>query len=460
VHTRTGFVATSGWILRQVLLGLAFTVPVSTTYSAPSDSENIVVVASQGDVRVTMLGETRTAKPGTVITPPATIRTGRDGTIELRQGRTRASIAPDTQIEIPTLGVRGKFVERIVQPRGNVFYDIAPRSGRKLRVETPYLVAVIKGTQFNVAAYEETTTVSLFEGRLEIWAADDSDVVQLNAGEIATRGRGDQRIRVLQMATGETLRANNASPIEGATARSSSVFDPVGERVTSGDLVRGVDSPGVRLSPVDSATTSLIDTGSRAMPTELIDTKVDLDSPSIPATADLTVDLGADGLDANVGAAVDLGAASLDANVSAALDLGAGSLDAAVALDSSLAGAVDVGMETTAAVDLGSAAIDAGLSAGVGLGGMTLLDADVSAGVDAAAGTIDLGADAALVDTPVALDAGVDLGSGSVDLGVTVGALDVGLDVDLGLLEPAPAPVSEPTIVDELVQPLRGLLGR
>ncbi|HVJ29627.1 MAG TPA: FecR domain-containing protein, partial [Gammaproteobacteria bacterium] len=69
----------------------------------------------------------------------------------------------------------------MVQRRGNVFYDVAPRDLGKLRVETPLLVAVIKGTQFNVAVQPDSTTISLFEGRLEIRTPDNNDVVQLNA---------------------------------------------------------------------------------------------------------------------------------------------------------------------------------------------------------------------------------------------------------------------------------------
>ena len=79
-----------------------------------------------------------------------------------------------------------------MQPRGNAFYDIGKREGRKLRVETPYLVGVIKGTQFNVAAQDDSTTISLFEGLLEVRASDDSAVVDLKAGEIASRRRGDK----------------------------------------------------------------------------------------------------------------------------------------------------------------------------------------------------------------------------------------------------------------------------
>ncbi len=76
-----------------------------------------------------------------------------------------------------------------MQPRGTAFYNVGKRGGRKLRIETPFLVGVVKGTQFNVVAQDDATTISLFEGLLEVRSADDSDVVDLHAGEIASRDR-------------------------------------------------------------------------------------------------------------------------------------------------------------------------------------------------------------------------------------------------------------------------------
>ena len=102
-------------------------------------------------------------------------------------------------LEFPALEKRGAPIDRIVQPSGNVFYNIGKREGRKLRIETPYLVGVVKGTQFNVAAQDETTTISLFEGLLEVHAADESGVVDLRAGEIASRQREDKGVNVLKM---------------------------------------------------------------------------------------------------------------------------------------------------------------------------------------------------------------------------------------------------------------------
>ena len=63
---------------------------------------------------------------------------------------------------------------------------MGPRGARRLRVETPYLVAVIKGTQFNVAVTADSSTVSLHEGRLEILATEENiPAIELNAGEVA-----------------------------------------------------------------------------------------------------------------------------------------------------------------------------------------------------------------------------------------------------------------------------------
>ena len=421
-----------------------------TCAAAPPADESIVVTSVQGEVRVTAEGRTRDVKPGSVIKPPATIRTGRDGAVELRQGGTRASVASDTQVEIPTLPLRGKFVEHIVQPRGNVFYDVAPRSGNKLRVETPYLVAVIKGTQFNVASHADSATVSLFEGRLEIWTPDGSDVVQLNAGEIATRNRGDARIRVLLMSTGEALRAGNTTSEDRPSAAVAvSERAPVTEVVTTLDPVRD----RTPLAPVRDLGDDLVDTSVRVVgDTGLLDAKIDV---------------GADGLAASTGAGVDLGVASVGASLDTTLDLGSGTVDVGASLGTSLAGVVEVGADVTASADLGAGAVDLGASLDTSVAG---IDAglDASVGADLSAGTVDVGADALVANVPVAVDAGLDLGSTpSIDASVDLGPLEVDLGIDLGTTSPdastAPGGVVEDVVEDvvkDVVAPLRGLLGR
>src|SRR5688572_3179485 len=176
-------------------------VAAALLFAAPAnalDTGDIVVASMKGEVHYLSNGAERALRVGGVLELPASVRTGRDGAIVLRQGATSVDVGPETQLEFPALEKRGAPVDRIVQPRGNAFYDIGKREGRKLRVETPYLVGVIKGTQFNVAAQEDSTTISLFEGRLEVLGGDGS-AIDLRAGEIASRRRGDKSISVIKM---------------------------------------------------------------------------------------------------------------------------------------------------------------------------------------------------------------------------------------------------------------------
>ena len=223
-----------------------------------------------------MKGAERAVRAGTVLELPATVRTGRDGAIDLKQGATSVSVGPDTLLEFPALEKAGGPIDRIVQPRGNAFYSIGKRAGRKLRVETPYLVGVVKGTQFNVAARDEVTTISLFEGLLEIRASDESSVVDINAGEVATRGRNDKTIGVFKMDSGKSppprapaARNDGAgSPVPGSDApRGIPISSDAGTALANDGLVRTTPASPVASTAVDlPADTNLDASATASMP--------------------------------------------------------------------------------------------------------------------------------------------------------------------------------------------------
>jgi hypothetical protein len=179
---------------RWLLLAAAWLAPAAHAL----DAGDIVIGSLGGEVAL-VDGTGRAPQPGLVIALPATVSTGPDGAIELRQGATSISVGPDTRLEFPAPDQPGGPIDRIRQPSGNAFYDVGKRGSRKLRVETPYLVAVVKGTQFNVAARDDAATIALFEGRLEIRSAVDGEVIDLLAGEIASRHRDDPSIGVIGM---------------------------------------------------------------------------------------------------------------------------------------------------------------------------------------------------------------------------------------------------------------------
>jgi hypothetical protein len=398
------------------------------------DTGDIVVESVTGEVRVTMKGAVTAVRAGGVLELPATIDTGRAGAIELRQGATTISVGPETRLEFPALEKRGGPIDRVVQPRGNAFYNIGKRAGRRLRVETPYLVGVIKGTQFNVAAQDEATTISLFEGLLEVHASDDSSVVDLKAGEIASRKRGDKSISVIKMdskapptqrAPGSPSGSTGGTPTPSASEPARVVgIDPVfverggtaGVSTAGSSIVEGVRAPADVSVAVDLP-------GSE--PGASVATGVNLSAGGIDvdAAADVAVSKG---VDVGAGAAVNLGSTAVE--VATGVNLDSGGVDATVNAGVNLGGAVEAGVD--AAVNVGGGAVDVGASVNVDAGPVAV-DVGAATNVDLGAGAVEVGANVAVDAGPLTTDvnagAAVDVSPGNVAANV-----DLGTNVDLG----------------------------
>ena len=331
-------------------------------FNAAAADADIEVVTVKGDVRVFAAGQESPAKAGSTLELPSSVITGHDGSTDLRQGETRIGIGPNTRLDFPASDASDGAADRIVQPLGNAFYDVGARGSRRLRVETPYLVAVIKGTQFTVAVGPDSGTISLHEGSLEILAPGTDASVMLEAGEIAIRHRGDETIRVIPMREG-------GAPATGSNATK-------GSKRPDSPVVLSDSAPA---KPVETFEGKLaLDAGATLDSDALINTRTGVEADA---------DLGAGTIDAAVDSGVDLGAGPLDAGVEAELDLGAGTAagDVDLAVDTDAVDAdlgVDASLDAEAGtVELGAEVLDTGID--VGLGGDSLIDVDVSPAPDA-----------------------------------------------------------------------------
>jgi FecR-like protein len=374
-----------------LLAALLACVPISLMAATTASHGDIVVVTVRGTISATMAGMTVPLSAGAILQLPATVRTGADGAVELRQGPSTFAAAGNTELEIPQSAAEDGLIERIVQIRGNAFYSIGKRTGTRLRVEAPYLVAVIKGTQFNVAVQEDSTTIALFEGHLEVRASDDSDVVDLDAGEIAIRHRNDVTISVLRLnaARGDARRNSELARSDNTAAR-----PPRLDTTTTPDSLAG---------------NSVVTTRE---PERVLDAIADT---SVSVDARTAIDLGGNdskavtaSVDAGVSAAG--GAVSIDMDVATTVDVGAGNA-AAVADVGVAAGPVSADVGTSAAVDVPAGTINVAADASVAAVGLPI-DAGAAVGVDAGTGNV-----------------GADVGVGNVNVGVDVGTSGIGLDV-------------------------------
>jgi len=378
----------------------------------------------------------------------------------LTQAGTNITVARDTDVEIPAEAVDGNLVARLVQHRGNVFYDVAHRDVGKLRVETPYLVAVIKGTQFNVAVQQDSTTISLFEGRLEIRTPDGSETIQLNAGEIAIRSSTDGAIRVLGMNDQRVAAPRAASPALGRAAatvrpdQTPAVTASVGG--VAGNASAGTTTLAANLDLTPSVADQKNDGGGSERPTVhsasgldlAVDGNAGLDAQASVdlgiASAGLGVAVDGSGVDAALSAKVDLGAANVAVGVNAGVDLGAVSLGADAGID---LGGVATDVQLGASLDLGSGSLNADVGVGLDLGGVV---ADVGAGIDLSGGAANLGVDLG----------GASVGVGTGGLGIDLGATDNVVALPVAPIVPVIEPVLPPVLGGGGGGLLGGLLGR
>ena len=328
-----------------LLVIFAANVHAAAPAARPGGDSNIYVTSVAGDVAVTMAGNPVTVEPKSTVALPARIVTGDDGTLGLTQAGTNISVASDSDVEIPAEAVDGNLVARLVQHRGNVFYDVAKRDVGKLRVETPLLVAVIKGTQFNVAVDENGTTISLFEGHLQILSPGTDDIVELDAGEIAIRTLLDDAIRVVGMDAVRlptpTSRPVAAAGAEDAAPQETSVATTVAAREDTG------------AKPADEARAVAVETTVESAtvikPKESVGAVLDAREQLVVAAVDTRVDIGVvsvDAVDTKLDVALDTRTDIGAVDPGATVDVGGG---VGLVADLDLGTVTDVG----ATIDLG-----------------------------------------------------------------------------------------------------------
>ncbi len=72
------------------------------------------------------------------------------------------------------------LTDRHVWLRGEAFFDVTKRSGKTFVVTTPAFDIVVRGTQFNISAYDDeaTSTVRLYRGKVELQFPDTTLVMR------------------------------------------------------------------------------------------------------------------------------------------------------------------------------------------------------------------------------------------------------------------------------------------
>lgn len=143
-----------------------------------SKASGEVWVATDGAQPVS-LNQDETLKSGN------TIRTGRNGRVLLVRGEETILISPNSVVGLPAVKKEG-LSTTIIQQAGSILLEVEKRNVKHFEVETPYLAAVVKGTQFSVTVGAGTTKVGVLRGQVEVSDFKTGQIAQVMPGQSAT----------------------------------------------------------------------------------------------------------------------------------------------------------------------------------------------------------------------------------------------------------------------------------
>jgi hypothetical protein len=164
--------------LAMVLAGSSSALAAEDGVWSISKSSGEVWIATTGAAPASLTQED-SLKPGD------TIRTGRNGRVLLVRGEETILIAPNSVIGLPTEKKDG-LSTTILQQAGSILLEVEKRNVKHFEVETPYLAAVVKGTQFSVTVNAGNTRVDVNRGQVEVADFKSGQVAQVLPGQAAT----------------------------------------------------------------------------------------------------------------------------------------------------------------------------------------------------------------------------------------------------------------------------------
>jgi hypothetical protein len=116
---------------------------------------------------MTSKGQRSMLTEGVIMKFGDTVRTGRAGRVLLRRGEETILISSNSVIGIPAEKNMG-FPTTIIQQAGSILLEVQKRNVQHFSVETPFLTAIVKGTQFRVTVNQSDARVDVFRGQVEV----------------------------------------------------------------------------------------------------------------------------------------------------------------------------------------------------------------------------------------------------------------------------------------------------
>ena len=123
-------------------------------------------------------------KKNVVLQPGTSVRSGPDGWAVLGHGKDRIAVSARTEVDLPQQSP--SKATRVLQSIGTMLFQVDKVPGRAFEVETPYLIAGVKGTTFGVSVGDDTANVSVSEGVVGVANRNGSSRADVTPGRTAS----------------------------------------------------------------------------------------------------------------------------------------------------------------------------------------------------------------------------------------------------------------------------------
>ena len=209
--------------IRAALLGAALALAAPSVGFASDWS----ILSMSGLVKVSSSGQWVDAGERTTLRHGAWIKTGTKGELVLERDGIRVSVRPRTIMAVADLA-NEPGTTALVQRLGSATVEVQKRETPRLKVHTPFLAAIVKGTTFDVEVDRCYTEFGVHEGRIAVEDAPRGMATEIGAGQSAGAGRGE----------------DNAITLEGEGEAAPMTRIPKGSGVVPGIAREEVVSPG------------------------------------------------------------------------------------------------------------------------------------------------------------------------------------------------------------------------
>ena len=123
----------------------------------------------------------------TKLQPGDLVQTGASGRVMLTRGAERILVAPNSVISLPKTEDKPGFTT-ILQQAGSIAVEAEKKDHKHFEVLTPYLAAVVKGTQFTVSVAKGAADVNVASGKVEVADVKSGKIALVLPGQFAKVG--------------------------------------------------------------------------------------------------------------------------------------------------------------------------------------------------------------------------------------------------------------------------------